>query len=279
MKRWFPTLLVTGLLLLTSLGVAAAASTTVVVTNDDVARQAENTQPTSTLVLYTRTAASLGTFVTGPGAPPSGIGSLELVTPGGGDKVFLFSFGHAGTALANIDAISYATYRTAGAGQQLPSLNIQIDHNGDAPGGFATLVFEPVYNTGQGAVVNGQWQTWDAVGDDNLWWSTQPLTGMCAGAAYACMLSWDDLVALNPDAVILGGFGVNQGSGNGGLTAAVDALTLGVDGETTVYDFEPYRVAATGADCKNGGWQSVKRADGSGFRNQGDCIQYVNTGK
>jgi len=38
-------------------------------------------------------------------------------------------------------------------------------------------------------------------------------------------------------------------------------------------------VPATQDDCKNGGWQSRARADGSSFKNQGDCIQYVNTGK
>jgi hypothetical protein len=32
-------------------------------------------------------------------------------------------------------------------------------------------------------------------------------------------------------------------------------------------------------DCKNGGWQALARLDGSSFKNQGDCIQYVNTGK
>lgn len=32
-------------------------------------------------------------------------------------------------------------------------------------------------------------------------------------------------------------------------------------------------------DCKDGGWEDVTRADGSSFKNQGDCIQYVNTGK
>jgi hypothetical protein len=31
--------------------------------------------------------------------------------------------------------------------------------------------------------------------------------------------------------------------------------------------------------CKNNGWQTYTRADGSKFQNQGDCIQYVNTGK
>ncbi len=31
--------------------------------------------------------------------------------------------------------------------------------------------------------------------------------------------------------------------------------------------------------CKNGGWMTWTRANGTTFRNQGDCIQYINTGK
>lgn len=31
--------------------------------------------------------------------------------------------------------------------------------------------------------------------------------------------------------------------------------------------------------CKDGGWQTSNRVDGSPFNNQGDCIQYFNTGK
>ena len=31
--------------------------------------------------------------------------------------------------------------------------------------------------------------------------------------------------------------------------------------------------------CKNGGWRALSRADSSPFKNQGDCIQYYNTGK
>ena len=38
-------------------------------------------------------------------------------------------------------------------------------------------------------------------------------------------------------------------------------------------------VATTANQCKNGGWATRVRADGSTFKNQGDCIQYVNTGK
>jgi hypothetical protein len=38
-------------------------------------------------------------------------------------------------------------------------------------------------------------------------------------------------------------------------------------------------VATKKDECKKGGWADLTRADGSFFKNQGDCIQYVNTGK
>jgi len=40
-----------------------------------------------------------------------------------------------------------------------------------------------------------------------------------------------------------------------------------------------FTVATSKDACKNGGWETLTRADGSIFKNQGDCIQYVNTGK
>lgn len=38
-------------------------------------------------------------------------------------------------------------------------------------------------------------------------------------------------------------------------------------------------VPTTKDQCKNDGWKSVTRADSGTFKNQGDCIQFVNTGK
>jgi hypothetical protein len=38
-------------------------------------------------------------------------------------------------------------------------------------------------------------------------------------------------------------------------------------------------LAGNTSACKNDGWKDLTRADGSTFTNQGDCIQYVNTGK
>jgi hypothetical protein len=63
-----------------------------------------------------------------------------------------------------------------------------------------------------------------------------------------------------------------------GLEGAYDLVGITFSGNTKLYDFEPYAVADDKEDCKKGGWQSVFRDDGSSFKNQGDCIQYANTG-
>lgn len=318
----------------------AKAATTVVVTECDVTRQAEGTPPTDNWVLYTRagTPPTAGAFVTGPGTPPAGTGSFQTTTANGSEKVFLFNYDHVGKTIGTIDDISYWTYRTAGSAQQVTALNVQIDKNGGTlqPGDFATLVFEPVYNTDQGAVVSGQWQDWIADGS-GIWWSTQPINGQCAGATSTCDQTWDYIVANNPTATILA-VGINQGSGNPGLIASTDAFTF----DETTYDFEadtdgdcvadskdncPLNANTDQADvdndgqgdvcdadddndgvndgadncpntpagttvnssgcplavnkdqCKNGGWQGLFRANGTPFKNQGDCIQFVNTGK
>ena len=52
---------------------------------------------------------------------------------------------------------------------------------------------------------------------------------------------------------------------------------LGLDNQRT--GSLPWPVPTSKDQCKNGGWQLLFRADGTGFKNQGDCIQYVNTGK
>jgi hypothetical protein len=39
------------------------------------------------------------------------------------------------------------------------------------------------------------------------------------------------------------------------------------------------RPATNKDQCKGDGWKTFTRADASTFKNQGDCIQYANTGK
>jgi hypothetical protein len=50
---------------------------------------------------------------------------------------------------------------------------------------------------------------------------------------------------------------------------------LAIDNTSLVSISEPANKDA----CKKGGWESLTRDDGSAFKNQGDCVQYVNTGK
>ncbi|MGI8402983.1 MAG: hypothetical protein ACR2NS_15460 [Gemmatimonadaceae bacterium] len=258
-------------------GTTSSSSNSIVVTESDVSRQAEDTPPLRSWVFYFRSPTSTGAFVSGPGNPPLGVGSFELGTVLPTDKGTLFNYDHVGTRLADITRLGYSTWRdpaSTAPAVQLPSINIQIDYNGpNVAGGFSTLVFEPVYNPDEGAIQSGVWQTWQGI--PGIWWSTRPINGVCA---VACYVSWSTIVANNPDATILGGFGVNQGSGSGGLVAATDALIIGANGNTWTYNFEPFRTPTTKDDCKDGGWQNVRAADGSAFKNQGQCVSYVNHG-
>lgn len=262
--------------------VTAAATNNVVVTESDIARQPENTFPTRNWVYYYRSVTSTGDFVTGPDNPPLGVGSFLLKTPTGADKGTLFNYDHVGTWLADIDAISYATYRDPSSLVtspffQLPSINIEIDPDGPTgPLGYTSIVYEPVYNLDDGLVQTGVWQSWNAV--EGIWWTTRPINGpLGAGTCLptVCYISWSDIVQYNPNAVILAGFGVNQGSGSGGLVAATDALTIGYNGNSWTYNFEPFRSPSNKDDCKDGGWETMRKADGSPFKNQGECIKYT----
>jgi hypothetical protein len=52
-----------------------------------------------------------------------------------------------------------------------------------------------------------------------------------------------------------------------------------VEGGQLLLMHVPLPVAAEKSSCKSDGWQWLFRTDGGVFKNQGDCIQYVNTGK
>jgi uncharacterized protein len=51
------------------------------------------------------------------------------------------------------------------------------------------------------------------------------------------------------------------------------------DHDPVIVGLNLFAIAAHKDSCKEHGWRMVFRAHGSGFKNQRDCIQYVNTGK
>lgn len=65
---------------------------------------------------------------------------------------------------------------------------------------------------------------------------------------------------------------VNDNTSDPGV---VEVRNLIIAGETVFLGEAPTDKDA----CKQGGWADLEREDVSPFKNQGDCIQYVNTGK
>lgn len=252
-----------------TLAPSARADTTVTVRQGDV---------DGVTWFETETGSGAGDFVTGPGAPPLGTGSYQLTTPDGSAKANLKTVAQRGSRLDAIDAMGYSTHRSSvSTGQpfQVPAINMEIFTNASGPDtGYATLVFEPVYQPGgASAIVDDTWQDWDAYASGaGVWWSTKQIGAICA---FNCFVAWNDIVAAAPAGTVLT-YGVNQGSGNAGIVASTDALAIGIDGNTTTYDFEPDVVAPTTKDdCKKGGWKTYTEPT---FRNQGDCVSFVATG-
>jgi uncharacterized delta-60 repeat protein len=73
----------------------------------------------------------------------------------------------------------------------------------------------------------------------------------------------------------------NSGSGLVDVTSSKDSGTQTIC--ATVSSLSPFviafKVPTNANQCKNGGWQTLLRSNRTRFKNQGDCIQYVNTGK
>ena len=65
-----------------------------------------------------------------------------------------------------------------------------------------------------------------------------------------------------------------------GFEGQVDGLRVALtDGTVMKFNFEPFVVVSDRDSCKLNGWQTQRRANGSGFTSQGECVSYVQTGK
>lgn len=238
----------------TTLGAGAAAAAALVL------GLAAPAQAATTVVVYETTAEAQGwtEFVRYSGTLEWTTQGLVLSTPLSNDKAQLGQ-AYSGT-LASITELAYeTTMRNPGSiPEQRAALNLVIDFNGAENGGFATLVYEPVYNDG----------SLDAVrGGEAIWWSTQPMPGV--PVAFDSFVSLDTIQASNPNAVV-GAVIINQGGGNPGLVSLVPSLTL--NGTTYSFVAGAPPVILNGADeCKSSGWATSTQPI---FRNQGDCVSF-----
>jgi hypothetical protein len=238
----------------------AAGVTTVVVSYGDLAPNGPwSLEPSSNTGSYA--------FVNGPATTPGGTGSLAMnIASGQHEWLNNYAYGKCATGsacnspasmtpIANFDALSFSTYRATGS--TTPSFNIEVYVTGTS--GYTTLVFVP----NSTAVVDGIWQTWDAMSlPDGVWYSSRNVgSGAFNCASFSCSATWAEIVTSYPSAKVVYGLGPNVGSG-GTFSGNVDNFTVGVSGDVKVYDFERVECTSTcsvdpvNGDDSNTGWPS-----------------------
>ncbi len=229
---------------------------------------------------------SLGSFVAGPGTPFSGVGSAQMSVTGA-QRRNLATYQFSGTPLADITTLKFTTYNPSvgngGSATRSAYLHFNVDFNG-TDAFQRRLVFVPRVN---GTVVQNLWQEWDAINGGIALWTysgaTWPLGVGGGGEPGTSTKTWTQVLAQYPgvrikvtDAFV--GMRVGEPYADG-YTDNIDSFRFGTAAGTTTFDFEPFVAIATSANqCKNGGWRTVYRSTGTSFKNQGDCIQFVNTG-
>jgi hypothetical protein len=193
-----------------------------------------------------------GSYVTGPGTPPLGIGSANLSTgdgTNGGDGASeLRNTGYSGTLLSSITALGYSTYSTQNNGQQFPYFGLMISTTGGSTSDDI-LFFEPPYQTpgtgspslpNQGATTMNTWQSWNAL--TGGWWDNNgnlnPGTGV--GSLASFIAEFPNATIVNADDG-LGGvrFDVGFASPSDQFNGNIDAFTIGIGDSSTTFDFEP----------------------------------------
>jgi len=203
-------------------------------------------------------------FVNGPGTPPMGKGSASFVVDDTGGMAF-GTLGYFGVPLSQITQLKYWTYRSSGSNALAVSLQLVIDPDltDNSTVYFGRLVFEPYYTE---TVQTGVWQEWDTL-TQGRWWFTDSNLANLTGCKQNAPCSWPQVLAKVPNIGIhpvYGGVLLKAGGGwTGGFSGNADALTIGILGQETTYDFE---LGPTNKEeCKNGGWVGF-------FRNQGQCV-------
>jgi len=207
-------------------------------------------------------------FANGPSKPPLRKGSLEFNAPvnGHGRQVRMRTDGYLGVLLSSITQLSYSTFvQKAGSKRDVPLLVLLVDIDDDGIEDYH-FSFDPRFqnpndttgiptNLGwykpkkmndkairwQYPIRQKVWQTWDALHGGWFTSTTREQTFDTRPPMY----SFSALICKHPNARIVNDkFGGGVRIQAGGIPMAdnfignADAFTIGINGKTTVYDFE-----------------------------------------
>jgi hypothetical protein len=208
-------------------------------------------------------------FANGPSKPPLQKGSLQFNAPvnGHGRQVRMRNGRYSGILLSSITQLSYSTFvQKAGSKRDVPLLVLLVDIDDDGREDYH-FSFDPRFqnpkdtagiptNYGwykptktadtairwQYPIRQKVWQTWDALHGGWATWTTKEKPFDASPPMY----SLPAFITQYPNARIVNdekGGGVRLQAG--GIPMAdnflgnADAFTIGINGNTTVYDFEP----------------------------------------
>ncbi len=200
----------------------------------------------------TTTSGTDANFVSGPGAPPLGTGSMQQVIGTNGDDATRLRTGNCnGTLLTDVISLplTYWTYVTTNMGAQATYLQLRVDQDGDGTTDDR-LFFEPAYQNGGYGMITGPpvpdqcpldpvncvvlntWQFWDArIGG---WWSDNESAGgppLITLADYAAEHPGVKVATDNPSLRVQAGGGAGAWDNFNGATDDLTACG-------TTYNFE-----------------------------------------
>lgn len=246
----------------------AYAATTVVVTGDTAA--GEN-QPGW---LFNRDISTSTPFEFNTDAASIGIGSVYIFPIGSNPADKFIAENFINTPIADINSISYDFLIGSGgtaADENEFYMNVYANFGESDDLKYYDCRYNVVPTTGSTSSFT------TITFDPTL---AYPVTTR-SSSPYPCPAIPANMDLLSPGSNIrMFALNVGDTSGNDvGLDGYYDNVVVDLDSGVIIYDFEPYEVATDKDSCKQGGWKDLRRADGSPFKNQGECIRYVNTGK
>jgi hypothetical protein len=199
-------------------------------------------------------------FINGPYTPPLGKGSFHFITP---NQSFarLRNSEYSGTRLSAITEFSYSTFvEQRDSTVDVNFIVLLVDVNGDNTAEY-NLVFDPRYQAqpfiknylpDQGKTQQGVWQNWDAL--HGGWFvGPDPKDDPDHGGLFFTLASF---MTQNPNARIMndaakGGAAIRLTVGgpvfSKNFIGDADNFRIGVNGVTTIYDFE-FTTANAGND-------------------------------
>ncbi len=221
---------------------------------------------------------TLGSFVAGPATTPYGTESIQIGVTGS-QRRNLATYQFSGTPLSSITTLAFSTYNASasnpGSVNRSGYLNFNVDFNGTDTW-QKRLVFVPSQN---GTVLQNTWQEWDALQGGAAKWVYSGATWPVTGEAGTTSKTWTQILADYPLArvrVTDSWLGVRVGEPYAdGYVENIDGLKFGTAAGTTTFDFDLAKEVlppTTKAECKNDGWKVFVNPT---FKNQGQCIKYV----